>query len=153
MNSHLTKETSVNSLNLLCSSGCGILAFAENSFGPFTYLNNDKDIEQATMLQLDSEYHSDIQYLQVCFICVTYSISNKTVFPGSNSQLWLCYFTGANRSQHHCLPTWKFYLHMTEVSKKHASGSFLNLWVFLPFGIAVSFILLALPSGSEGSFS
>ena len=75
MNSRLTKETPVNHLNSLCCSGCGILAFTESLFGPFTDLNNDKDIEQAKMLQLDSECHSHLQYLHICFICVTYSIS------------------------------------------------------------------------------
>ena len=131
MNSHLTKETPVNHLNLLCSCGCGILAFAESSFDPFTDLNNDKDIEQVTMLQLDSEYHSDIQYLQVCFICVTYSISNKTVFPGSNSQLWLCYFTGANRSQTPLLSNLKVLL-TYEWSFKETGIRFLSKPVSVP---------------------
>lgn len=153
VNSHLTKETPVNHLNSLCCSGCGILAFTESSFGPFTDLNNDKDIEQAKMLQLDSECHSHLQYLHICFICVTYSISNKLYFQEATLSCGTVISQVLTDHKHYSFPTWKFYLRMNEVSKKQASGSFLNLWVFLPFGIAVSFILLALPSGSEGYFS
>lgn len=153
VNSHLTEEIPANHLNSLICSGCSTLALTDSSFVLFTELNNDKDIGQAKILQPDSECHSHLQCLHICFICVTYSISSKLYFQKATPKCGTAISQVLTDHKPYYFPTRKFYLHMNEVSKEQASGTSLNLRVFIPFGMAIQFILLVLPSGSEESFS
>ena len=60
-----------------------------------------------------------------------YSVSNKVYFQEATLNCGTVISQVLTDHKHYYFPTWKFYLHMNEVSKKQASGSFLNLWVFL----------------------
>ena len=94
------------------------------------FLRNEKLI----LMYSDKQKYSWPNKLSICFCFVEDKfllISNKTVFPGSNSQLWLCYFTGANRSQTPLLSNLKVLL-TYEWSFKETGIRFLSKPVSVP---------------------